>query len=712
MATRLQNNGMMQLRNQLAVAVKSIQWSYAIFWSTSVQQQGLLEWSDGYYNGDIKTRKTMQPMEFNVDKLGLKRSEQLRELYHELLVVGDTSQQAKRSSAALSPEDLSDAEWYYLVCMSFTFASGVGYCFSSLILTLVLYTFVPVHSVLDGSKCIRMPGRAFSSGQHIWLCNAPCANSKVFTRSLLAKTVVCFPWFGGVLELGVSDLVTEDLNLLQHIKTVFLEFPKLRCSENSISIPWNDDNDKDPICEVDHDVLDVTGLENYDPVLECGGQTKLRTEVFPLSIPSYVPSAETEFNQNGNNELQAKVCEESKADSPDSLYESDPDQLTQDSFMKDGVNGGDSQVQSWQLMDDDDFSNCVPISMNSSDCISQTFLNPEKHFTPPNSEKSNNHMLDLQDCNRTKFSSLDLGVNDLHYTRTLSVILGNSNPLTALPRSHNGNKKSSFLMWKKERLVTPQKPHSGVPQKMLKKILCDVPLMHGNCFMKVRKENGGIDELYITEEENFDASHFLLEKNEKLDDQILALRSLVPSVNKFDRASVLSETIEYLKDLERRVEELESCRELTEFKSKGTRKYLDIAERSTDNYFHSGNANGKFVNVNKRKACDIEMMCPELDWVSQGDDLAADVNVCIEEKEITIAVSVPWRECLLLEIMEAVCNLQLDAYSVHSSTSDGILSLTLKSKFKGAGPVSAGTIKLAIEGEVSRMLLSAGTNDS
>ncbi|KAJ6679673.1 TRANSCRIPTION FACTOR TT8 [Salix purpurea] len=145
------------LRKQLAVAVRSVQWSYAIFWSQSTRQQGVLEWGDGYYNGDIKTRK-VEAMELKPDKIGLQRSEDLRELYNSLLG-GETDLQAKSSSPVLSPEDLSDEEWYYLVCMSFVFNPGEG-----------------------------LPGRALTNKQPIWLCNAQYADSKVFSRSLLAKS--------------------------------------------------------------------------------------------------------------------------------------------------------------------------------------------------------------------------------------------------------------------------------------------------------------------------------------------------------------------------------------------------------------------------------------------------------------------------------------------------------------------------------------------
>ncbi|XP_047270798.1 transcription factor EGL1 [Capsicum annuum] len=190
------------LRKQLALAVRGIQWSYAIFWSTPVTQPGVLEWSDGYYNGDIKTRKTVQAEEVNEDELGLQRTEQLRKLYSSLLTgesEEDLQPQVKRPSAALSPEDLTDTEWYFLVCMSFVFNVGQG-----------------------------LPGKILATNETIWLCNAHQAGSRVFSRSLLAKsasiqTVICFPYLGGVIELGVTELVLEDANLIQQIKNSFLE---------------------------------------------------------------------------------------------------------------------------------------------------------------------------------------------------------------------------------------------------------------------------------------------------------------------------------------------------------------------------------------------------------------------------------------------------------------------------------------------------------
>ncbi|KAF2325161.1 hypothetical protein GH714_024760 [Hevea brasiliensis] len=89
----------------------------------NLSQQRILVWGDGYYNGAIKTRKTVQPMEVGAVEASLQRSQQLRDLY-ESLSAGETKQTARRPSAALSPEDLTESEWFYLMCVSFSFPPG------------------------------------------------------------------------------------------------------------------------------------------------------------------------------------------------------------------------------------------------------------------------------------------------------------------------------------------------------------------------------------------------------------------------------------------------------------------------------------------------------------------------------------------------------------------------------------------------------------
>ncbi|KAH0890753.1 hypothetical protein HID58_053182 [Brassica napus] len=208
------------LSKQLAVAVKSVQWSYAIFWSSSPTQSGVLEWGEGCYNGEMKKRKKRYEVHY---KHVLQRSNQLRKLYL-CMREGDSTNTISTThddgyhncnnttSMLLSPDDLSDEEWYYVVSI--------------------------------------LPGRALATGETIWLCNAQYADSKLFSRSLLARsasiqTVVCFPYLGGVIELGVTELISEDPSLLQHIKSCLLETSKPDCPSNNFSAhQYNADDDK------------------------------------------------------------------------------------------------------------------------------------------------------------------------------------------------------------------------------------------------------------------------------------------------------------------------------------------------------------------------------------------------------------------------------------------------------------------------------------
>lgn len=619
------------LRKQLSVAVRSIQWSYAIFWSLSTTQQGILEWADGYYNGDIKTRKTVQTMEVKADKMGLQRSEQLRELYASLLE-GETDQQTKRPNASLSPEDLTDAEWYYLVCMSFVFNPGQG-----------------------------LPGRALANGQTIWLCNAQYADSKVFSRSLLAKsasiqTVVCFPHLGGVIELGVTDLVKEDLNLIQHIKTSLLEFSKPACSQKSSS-PGNADDDKEPVCtNFDKEIIDTMSLDNF-----------------------YSAKEELNFEKDNIEELHENIHEEyNLVNSPDDSSNGCDDHThqTEDSFMLEGINnGGTSQVQSWHFIEDDFVQN----SMNSSDCISQAFVDEKK--------VNSIGLKEIQECNHSKFSSLDIGSNDdLHYKRTISTVLKSSYRFIESQYLHGCHCKSSFVGWKKAGIVDGYGPIEK--QHMLKKVLFTVPLMHASSNLKSEKESDEIDKKWEF------GSDVLLDKTRE-EERYMVLKSIVPSITKIDKASILKDTIKYLKELEERVEELESFRDLTEIEARVT--YPEMVEQTSDNYEVNKIDNGKKSWINKRKASDIDEIGPKSNKVCvPNDELPINVKVSLKQHEVLIDMRCPWREYLLLDIMNAMNNLHLDAHTVQSLTVDGILNLTMKSKFRGAAVASAGMIKQAL----------------
>lgn len=107
-----------------------------------------LVWGDGYYNGVIKTRKTIHARELSPEEFGLQRSQQLRDLYITLLTANKNGQQQASKPFALKPEDLAETEWFFFLCMSFSFDEGVGY--------MPFYPFsndnvhIPSHSFCEG----------------------------------------------------------------------------------------------------------------------------------------------------------------------------------------------------------------------------------------------------------------------------------------------------------------------------------------------------------------------------------------------------------------------------------------------------------------------------------------------------------------------------------------------------------------------------------
>lgn len=146
---------------QMQAATRSVKWTYSAFWQPSPVNRKVWMWGDGYYNGVIKTRKTIHARELTPEEFGLQRSQQLRDLYDTLSSDSQKAQQQQQPASkpfALKPEDLAETEWFFLLCMSFSFAEGVG-----------------------------LVGRTAASGRYQWLCGTNETTNSAFTRALLAK---------------------------------------------------------------------------------------------------------------------------------------------------------------------------------------------------------------------------------------------------------------------------------------------------------------------------------------------------------------------------------------------------------------------------------------------------------------------------------------------------------------------------------------------
>lgn len=145
-----------------------------------------------------------------------------------------------------------------------------------------------------------------------------------------------------------------------------------------------------------------------------------------------------------------------------------------------------------------------------------------------------------------------------------------------------------------------------------------------------------------------------------------------------DKVSVLDHTIEYLRELERKVEELESYKEAMERESTTHSKSQDAIEMTSDNY---GNDNSKKAGTNKRKASSHkDKRGPENCKVRLRDSTIDNIYVSVSEKEVLIEIRCSWKENVLLQVMESLSKIRVEAETVKSSTTDGTLSIAVNAK--------------------------------
>lgn len=259
----------------------------------------------------------------------------------------------------------------------------------------------------------------------------------------------------------------EDPGLIQHIRTSFLENPYPMISNKSSTNTIAPTMRDEPI--TDTIMVPIVGCE----------------DVLEMSSPS------KNSNDNGFNQSQPAT------------------------------------IESWEIMEEE-LSNCVHHSVDSSDCISQTFANPVNTASVPKDNKTTTDR---------KFASLDVAKDDVHYQNVLSDLLKTSHQLILGPQFQDYNRESSFVSWKKNDgfiNVRGQKQSEGhVAQILLKKMLFEVPRMYSkknnDKTFELSGENGINDNVRKTEANDVAANHV---HGEKLNNRFGILKSLVPSINK------------------------------------------------------------------------------------------------------------------------------------------------------------------------------------
>ncbi|KAJ4912546.1 Transcription factor MYC4 [Raphanus sativus] len=322
----------LQQRLQALIEGARESWTYAVFWQLSHGFAGedsttaaaLLSWGDGYYKGEEEERKKRKPNNPVSAAEQEHRKRVIREL-NSLISGGGGGTVSGSSSDEAGDEDVTDAEWFFLVSMTQSFFAS------------------------DGSG---LPGRAFSNSQTIWLSGSNALAGSSCERARQGQvygleTMVCVPTENGVVELGSLEVIHQSSDLVDKVNGFF----SFNGGGGGVSGSWAfnlnpDQGENDPATTWINEP-DVTGIE---PVLGVNtGNNNNST------------------SSNSDSQTASKLCNGSSVEHPKQQQQHQNPQISSSGFVE-----GDSKKKKRCLVSDKEeemlsFTSVLPLATKTND---------------------------------------------------------------------------------------------------------------------------------------------------------------------------------------------------------------------------------------------------------------------------------------------------------------------------------------------------------
>ncbi|OIV93007.1 hypothetical protein TanjilG_20669 [Lupinus angustifolius] len=563
-------------------------WTYAIFWQSSYNHSSsstLLHWGDGYYKGtdDDKSKHN------NTKKTSSAEQDHRKKVLRELnsLINGSSTENN------IVYDEVTDTEWFFLVYMTQSFVDGSG-----------------------------LPGQALSNSNPVWVSGSDRLAGSVCERARQAQvfglqTIVCIPVADGVVELGSTEFVFQNHDLMNNVRFLF-NFNNNDNNRDMGSWPFTASTTTTSKDQCGNDLsLWLNDAEFRDSVNVNTNNTVVvpaTTGNFSVSVSVSIPSLNNSHSNN-NKAISKKTHFET---SSTSTLTKTPSAIN----LPNKCHGQKNQQQQQGLFFRElNFSaygfegNSKKKSYTGANGNSSHFFSGQSQFAAAPTGAGENSKKSMSPTSR---SSNDDGV--LSFTSGVVLPASISNM-----RSGGGDSDHSDI----EASVVKDPESSRVVEleKRLRK--------------RGRKPAKGREEpLNHVEAER--------QRREKLNQRFYALRAVFPNVSKMDKASLMG-AISYITELKSKLQNLESDKD-------GLQKQLDAAKKELEK-------NTKDSGASPPLDKDLKM----LNNVGSYKLIDLDIDVKIIGWDVMIRIQCSKRNNPAVRLMMALMELDLDVH--HASVS-------------------------------------------
>ncbi|CAL0311820.1 unnamed protein product [Lupinus luteus] len=551
-------------------------WTYAIFWQSSYDYSSsstLLAWGDGYYKGDEHKSKPNNKNKKASSVEQEHRKKVLRELNS--LISGSSTENDTVD------EEVTDTEWFFLVSMTQSFANGSA-----------------------------LPAQAFFNSNPVWVSGSDRLAGSGCERARQAQvfglqTIVCIPAANGVVELGSTEMVFQNHDLMNKVRFLF----NFNNNSNNHMGSWpftasttttttdQGENDPSSLWLNDHEIRDSVNVNaNNTVVAPAAGSVSVS-----VSIPSLNSS-----HMNNNNQVILKTTQldtpgsSTLTETPSAINFPSRSPHQQSFFSRElnfsaygfegnGVKNGGNQHNHHSLKPESgeilSFGETKKSSYTGANGNSSHFLSGQSQFVaaaPAVEENSKKRKSPTsRSCN-----------DDGMLSFTSGVVLPSS---TSNMRSGDGGSADSDHSDLEASVVKdPENCRVMEPEKR--------PRKRGR-----KPANGREEPLNHVEAER--------QRREKLNQKFYALRAVVPNVSKMDKASLLGDAISYITELKSKLQNLESDKDGLEKQLDAVKQELEKPAKDPGAPLPPDNKELKMLNnVGSSKLIDLDIDVKIIGW--------------------------------------------------------------------------------------------------